>query len=221
MDQVTAETGDSSEVEAPSDWEDVIEESEANEASGGDDDLDPEEDIETIKVSITPEMEAQLFREMMVDDAARTSLESRLENEKHIVKATKAEIDAIAQRMTQRCEDGRRGLRAVRGRLVRIFETNSLQWVDPKTGLILHSRAMTGAERQQTLDFDSTIPIVNGQAADADAASEPDLPEDDRDSTTNMVDDPEGLLIAADKETKPALEDPPSKPSRRARKAKS
>lgn len=205
-------------------WNAAIAASAETDAASTPDDDDTVYD--TIAVMLTDAEIVKMAKENADRAFAKKDLEANLESQKEAVKTTKAQIDALDAEMTDCHEAIHAGSEEREGpwRAVPVFEQNVMRFVDPETGLVVHERALKPSERQTTLFDTAHSPSTNGTAADSDASGETDL-EDDRDSTTNIVDDPEGLLMAANEgATKTLMSpegvDPPSKPTRRAKRTK-
>lgn len=187
-----------------------------------------------IKATLTAALKSRLGELDMEDRQARKKLEERLDSEKEKVKGTKAEIEAIDVRVRERLDEANAGVMTVDGDWIREkdFRLGTVRIICAETGLVMAERALTGQERQTTLGFDG----ANGTSSSDEDGDEPfddvDGDEDepslpDFDSTTNLrgdpdepeIDDPETLLDSAGTK-EPTAEPPPSKPTRRRRKAK-
>lgn len=152
-------------------WQEVAQESAAN--------PEPRSELvtDTIKVPITDAALARIARENAADDLVRQGLEGELEDLKEKVKGKKGEIDVVTNRIAERHESVRSNQQTLRGqwRVVDIFATNTVQYLDPETGVVVFERPMAYHERQQEL------PLGDPSADDAS--------DDDDDAETEEVDE--------------------------------
>lgn len=188
-------------------WGDVVAASEANERAS----KEPDAVYEYIDVPIDDAALAKIAMANAEDAATIETLEDD-------IKEIRARIKPITLRIAGRNEGILSGTHNVRARRVDLFETNTIQYLDPESGKVLDERAMGAEDRQLELPLD-------GQAADADSSHEI-FDSDYPDSTTNLGEDgpdSEGInaldvLSAADKPVTPAESEPPSRPVKRKKK---
>ena len=144
------------------------------------------EDVIDVKLT-DPEKVAMLVANG-ADENAKTEAERRIDSLKADLKAAKTEHDAIAARIRDRNLAGLRGTESRRGtwRLLTCFSLGVCRYVDPETGRVMHERALTPGERQQTLKLADVVPIGEARKSDGVAAGDEEA-----------ISDPEALLEAA------------------------
>ncbi len=199
---------------------------------------------DSIDVPVTEAVLAKIATDNAADDLEKQGLESALEKLKEQVKSTKAKIDVLDEAMSERHEAVRSGVQTITGRfrVVDIFETNTVRYLDPETGEVLCERPMSIGERQAELPFangtngsskledDATDEEESADNEELDEDGDAGITEDDGmdavmealegdKSDAESVVDPEAVLGAADSGAAPALSDPPSKPTRKGKKA--
>jgi hypothetical protein len=218
-----AGTTPSTEPTATTTWQDVA----AASAEAQRAEPEPEYVTDVLQVKITDSRLATIARENADDDLEKQQLESELETLKEEVKAKKGEIDAIEKRMSERHEAVRTGVQSLKGRwrVVEIFETNTLRYVDPETGLIVHERPMTASERQQDLFSQRSPTQAHAPAADdafPEATEASDAPANEKsaasdDSTEEAAraeaDDDEGSELEEPLDRALAETEPPGEPN--------
>jgi len=168
-------------------------------------DAQPRRVRDTLKVAITDLAKAKIADDNAADDLAKRQLEEELEGLKEDVKATKSKIDVIDTRMSERHEAVRTGVQSLTGEwlVTQIFEQNEVQYTDPATGLVVHTRAMTNLERQGELPFghsptsihdeeDDSTPFddedeVDGEDAEMSSSSD-DVPDSEPEEGTEITD---------------------------------
>lgn len=150
--------------------------------------------VDVLRIPVTPEIEAKIARDNAADDELLTGKQSEIDDIKDELKAKKGEADAITKRMRERHGAVRSRVLEIKGEwiLTDIFATNTVQYTDPETGLVVHERPMTSAERQQELPLAPTSSPVpsDDEGEDAD-----DAPFSEDDDTT--INDPQDLLDQA------------------------
>jgi len=167
----------------PVTWNDVVEASKEAESNR----VTREQTFDKILVDLTPEERAELGAEHVAADAELADL---TEEKKEAVADFKARIAKVESRKREIAEAITRKKKwqapGSDGWLCEeTFATNTRRYLDPKTGRVMCTEAMTGADRQLAL------PKVSDAAAEK--AAQLSLGEVDPTATT----DPEALLKAA------------------------
>lgn len=155
------------------------------------------DDVEdVIEVRVSDAEKAAMLSLNGADESEKEQIESEIAALKEELKDKKAEVTSIASRMKDRNRTGAKGVQARRckWKVGTCFALNTIRYVDPSTGLVVHERPLTQAERQLELAVDAALkPAVDDS---------PDSSGDEADVT-----DPVGLLDAAKKGEGPTPSD--------------
>ena len=157
------------------------------------------EDIEDVlDVKVTDAEKAAMLEANGADDIEKEQLERAIDALKADLKEKKSETEAIAARIKDRNRTGAKGVQS-RKRVWRVgtcFALNTVRYIDPETGVVVHERPLTRDERQLELAVDDVLSNVKPVV---DASPEATGAED--------VTDPEALLAAVKKGEEPTPSD--------------
>jgi len=157
-----------------------------------------EEVEDVIEVKITNAEAAAMLAANGADEGEKEAAERAIDALKAELKEKKSEVEAIAARMKDRNRTGAKGVqsRKAKWRVGTCFALNTIRYIDPESGLVVHERPLTQAERQLELAVDKAI-----DSAKVDPEPAPES--GDEVSVTN----PAALLSGAKKEDEPTPSD--------------
>jgi hypothetical protein len=157
---------------------------------------DEVEDV--LDVKLAPSEAADMLRANGADEIEKESIERDIDALKAELKEKKSEVEAIAARMKDRNRTGAKGVqsRKARWKVGTCFALNTVRYVDPDTGLVVHERPLTRDERQLELAVDD---VLANEKPTVDVAPES--------ADESAVTDPDALLAAAKKGEEPTPSD--------------
>lgn len=157
------------------------------------------EDVEDVlEVRLSDAEKASMLSLNGADEEEKERIEAEIASLKEELKDKKAEVTSIASRMKDRNRTGAKGAQS-RKRVWRVgtcFALNTVRYIDPDTGLVVHERPLTRDERQ--------LELAVGDLLDVKPTADPEPASNGDDAA---VTDPDALLDAAKKGEEPSPSD--------------